>query len=157
MVTVLLPPGGYPIAVNKYIKYQIYITYERHPLLLVSALLGCYLQGVLTVVKVVLSKWSVVCSTIIHWHNHTIIHWHNHTIIHWHNHTLAQSYTGTIIHWHNHTLAQSYNHSLAQSYNGTIIHYNKLIPCFIKTPDKPPTLHCSEDSLTMASMECRNM
>jgi len=31
MCTVLLPPGGYPIAVNKYIKYQNWVVTATKP------------------------------------------------------------------------------------------------------------------------------
>jgi len=51
-----------------FMHWNIYITHERNSLLLVLALLGCYLQGFFTVVQEMLSKWSVVCSTFTHWH-----------------------------------------------------------------------------------------
>jgi hypothetical protein len=40
---------------------NIYTTEEQSLLLHVSALHGCHSQGAFKVVKVVLSKWSVVC------------------------------------------------------------------------------------------------
>ena len=42
---------------------NIYTTDARNTFLHISALLGWLLQGVFAVVKVVVSKWSVVCST----------------------------------------------------------------------------------------------
>ena len=41
-----------------------YTTDAQNPLLHVSVLYGCHHQGVFTVLKAVLSKWSVVCTTV---------------------------------------------------------------------------------------------
>jgi hypothetical protein len=44
--------------------WNIYTTDAQNLLLHVSALHGCQQQGVFTAVKVVLSKWSVVCYNV---------------------------------------------------------------------------------------------
>jgi hypothetical protein len=46
--------------------FNIYTTDAQNFLLPVSVFHGCHYQGVFTVVKVVLSRWSVVCGTFTH-------------------------------------------------------------------------------------------
>ena len=47
-----------------YLQWNIYTRNAQDLLLRVSALHGCHYQGVLTVVKVVLSKWPVVWTAV---------------------------------------------------------------------------------------------
>jgi len=47
-----------------------YTTDAQNLLLPVSVIHGCHHQGLFTVVKVVLSKWSVLCTTVIHLHSY---------------------------------------------------------------------------------------
>ena len=50
---------------------NMYTTDARSLPLHVSAREGCHPQGVFTVVKVVLYKWSAVCSTVTQLHTHS--------------------------------------------------------------------------------------
>jgi len=60
----------------------IYITDAQNLLLRVSALLGCHHQGVFAVVKVVLSKWSAVCSTVTRLHKYYTFVFDVHRAVH---------------------------------------------------------------------------
>jgi hypothetical protein len=51
-------------------RWNIYITDALNLLQHVSALHGCHHQGVLTVVKAVLSKWFLACSTATRLHTY---------------------------------------------------------------------------------------
>jgi hypothetical protein len=50
------------------VKVVVYTTDAQNFLLHVSASHGCHHQGVFTLVKVVLLKWSVVCTAVTHVH-----------------------------------------------------------------------------------------
>jgi len=56
-----------------YLHSKIHTTDARNTFLHVSALLGCHLQGVFAVVKVVVSKCSVVCRTLTQLHIISIV------------------------------------------------------------------------------------
>lgn len=105
-----------------YKHWNIFTTDAQNSLLHVSALLGYHHQGIFTVFKVVLSKWSVFCST------------------------------GTQLHMY---------YNLNQNTGATthkILIYVQLCHCAAYSgPFRKYDFKCNEESLMMATVECRNM